>query len=289
MKTGTLFVVATPIGNLQDISQRALQILSQVDLIAAEDTRITANLLRHYAIATPLTALHDHNESHKIKQLTEFLQGGRDLALVSDAGTPLINDPGFQLVRHLHTLGIGVRGIPGPGAAIAALSIAGIPCDQFCYLGFPPKATGPRRQWLQRQATETRTLVIYESCHRIQKTLQDMRGIFGGQRQAALGRELTKQFETLLRGDLDDLCAILERDADQSKGEFVLVIAGAEASDPDREQNLRLLQPLLAELPLKQAVDLATRISGQPRKQLYKLALQLRDASDDDTSLVEAP
>ncbi|MCU7796664.1 MAG: 16S rRNA (cytidine(1402)-2'-O)-methyltransferase, partial [Candidatus Thiodiazotropha sp. (ex Myrtea spinifera)] len=226
---GVLYVVATPIGNLGDISMRAVEILREVDLIAAEDTRHTKPLLRHYAIDTPMQSFHEHNERAQVAKLTEVLQSGRSVALVSDAGTPLISDPGFPLVREAAGLGIRIVPVPGPSAIICALSAAGLPTDRFLFAGFPPRNQGQRRDWLGELIRERATLVFYESSHRIVASLKAMVEVFGGEREAVIAREVTKLHETFLRGSLDELLSQVEQDENQRKGEFVILVAGAPA------------------------------------------------------------
>ncbi|MET0070747.1 MAG: 16S rRNA (cytidine(1402)-2'-O)-methyltransferase [Candidatus Thiodiazotropha sp.] len=277
MSKGVLYVVATPIGNLDDISQRALETLQRVDLIAAEDTRHTRPLLKHYGIDTPLRAFHQYNEHAQLEQLLQSLEAGASIALVSDAGTPLISDPGFPLVRELIQRGGRVVPIPGASALICALSAAGLPTDRFLFLGFPPRQSRQRLAWLQNLSREASTLVFYESSHRVVDSLSDMRQVFGPEREGVVARELTKLHETILRGSLERLIDDLQRDRDQRKGEFVILVKGEEREsqarvEVDAEQ---ILITLLAELPLKQAVSLASKISGQKKNILYKQALNI--------------
>ncbi|MEW8369307.1 MAG: 16S rRNA (cytidine(1402)-2'-O)-methyltransferase [Candidatus Thiodiazotropha sp.] len=277
MSKGVLYVVATPIGNLEDISQRALETLQRVDLIAAEDTRHTRPLLKHYGINTPLRAFHQYNEHARLEQLLQSLEAGASIALVSDAGTPLISDPGFPLVRELINRGGRVVPIPGASALICALSAAGLPTDRFLFLGFPPRQTRQRLAWLQNLSREAATLVFYESSHRVVDSLSDMRQVFGPGREGVVARELTKLHETILRGSLERLIDNLRQDSDQRKGEFVILVKGVEQDsqarvEVDAEQ---ILITLLAELPLKQAVSLASKISGQKKNILYKQALSI--------------
>ncbi|MFB9067132.1 16S rRNA (cytidine(1402)-2'-O)-methyltransferase [Pseudofulvimonas gallinarii] len=267
---GTLYVVATPIGNLEDISARALRILGEVSLIAAEDTRGTRVLLDRYGIGTPMLAVHEHNESAQSVQLVQRMRGGASIALVSDAGTPLISDPGFRLVAAAREAGIPVRTVPGPCAGIAALSIAGIAPDRFCFEGFLPAKGAARRSRLAELAAEPRTLVFYESSHRIVECVDDLVAVFGGDRQAVLARELTKRFETTLGERLVDIAAALAADADQRRGEFVLVVAG----NPDADaaalvEGRRLYAALSRELPPARAAKIAAELSGAPRRALY--------------------
>lgn len=267
---GTLYVVATPIGNLADLGARALQVLGTVAAVCAEDTRHTRQLLAAHGLERPLIALHEHNESELAWKLVERLRGGDDLALVSDAGTPLVSDPGYRLVREARAAGLKVSPVPGACAAIAALSVAGIPSDRFCFEGFLPAKASARRERLAALARESRTLVFYESSHRIEESLADMAALFGPEREAVLARELTKLFETLLG---DSLAAILERvraDDNQRKGEFVLVVRGA-ADDGSAAllEGQRLYAKLKEQLSPSQAAKLAAELSGAPRKSLY--------------------
>ncbi|MES9992905.1 MAG: 16S rRNA (cytidine(1402)-2'-O)-methyltransferase [Candidatus Thiodiazotropha sp.] len=280
MSKGVLYVVATPIGNLEDITQRALQTLRRVDLIAAEDTRHTRPLLKHYAIDTPLRAFHQHNEHAQLEQLLQILDAGQSIALVSDAGTPLISDPGFPLVREVIQRGGRVVPIPGASAVVCALSAAALPTDRFLFLGFPPRQARQRLSWLQTLCHETSTLVFYESSHRIVDSLSDMCRVFGPEREGVIARELTKLHETILRSSLEQLIEMLQQDGDQQKGEFVILIKGStEASGERVEVEVeQMLITLLAELPLKQAVSLASRISGKKKNILYKQALEISKA-----------
>ena len=268
--TGTLFVVATPIGNLGDISPRALDTLRSVAGICAEDTRRSGQLLSHFGISTPLLALHEHNEDAIAARIVVRLQAGESLALVSDAGTPLVSDPGFRLVQAARAAGVKVSPVPGASALIAALSVAGLPSDRFAFEGFLPAKSNARRERLQALAAETRTLIFYESSHRIEDALADMVQAFGGQRRAVLARELTKLFETVLDGTLAQLQARVEVDADQRKGEFVLLVHGAE-DDADARiiEGRRLYARLSQHLPPSTAAKLAAELSGAPRKALY--------------------
>ncbi|KRT54582.1 16S rRNA (cytidine(1402)-2'-O)-methyltransferase [endosymbiont of Ridgeia piscesae] len=275
MSKGVLYVVATPIGNLDDLSRRAVKVLSTVDLIAAEDTRHTRSLLRHYGIGTPMMAFHEHNEREAMERLLLHLAQGEQVALVSDAGTPLISDPGFPLVREARQRGIEVMAVPGPSAAIAALSVAGLPTDRFLFAGFPPRQGAQRRHWLEALLKQTATLLFYESSHRIKASLADMAAVFGSERQAVIARELTKLHETVLSGSLSSLIEQVEADANQRKGEFVLLLAGAEPVDvmdsgADAE---RILRVLAGELPLKQAAALTATITGLKKNALYQQAL----------------
>ncbi len=269
-KPGTLHIVATPIGNLGDISARALEVLGAVDAICAEDTRHTRQLLSHFAMERPLLALHQHNEEAQAGQLVVRLQGGESLALVSDAGTPLVSDPGFRLVRAARAAGIRVSPVPGACAAIAALSVAGIASDRFAFEGFLPAKAGARRERLAKLASETRTLVFYESAHRIEESLADMAVAFGPERPAVLARELTKLFETVLDGGVAELLARVQSDPHQRKGEFVLVVEGVgDEAEAQLIEGRRLYLKLSAHLPPSAAAKLAADLSGAPRKELY--------------------
>jgi len=277
-RPGCLYVVATPIGNLQDISARALAVLAEVHVVAAEDTRHTRKLLQHFGIDTPMLALHDHNEDVQAPQLVERLRAGQRIALVSDAGTPLISDPGFPLVRACREAGVAVIPVPGASALISALSVAGLPTDRFRFEGFLPRKSQARRELLQTLADETATLVFYESSHRVVDALQDMCGVFGPTRYAVLARELTKLHETVLSGPLEDVLETVQADENQRKGEFVLMLAGAPPQQPDHSAELdRCLKLLLEELPVKQAAGLAARLVGIKKNQAYQRALELRD------------
>ncbi|QNN45660.1 16S rRNA (cytidine(1402)-2'-O)-methyltransferase [Thermomonas brevis] len=268
--SGTLFVVATPIGNLGDIGPRALDTLRAAAAICAEDTRRSGQLLAHFGIATPLVALHEHNEDAIAQKLVARLLAGESLALVSDAGTPLVSDPGFRLVRAARAAGVKVSPVPGASALIAALSVAGLPSDRFAFEGFLPAKASARRERLQGLVAEPRTLIFYESSHRIAETLADMAQAFGGERPAVLARELTKLFETVLDGSLAELLAKVEADADQRKGEFVLLVQGAgEDADAKVAEGLRLYAKLKEHLPPSTAAKLAAELSGAPRKALY--------------------
>lgn len=276
---GTLYVVATPIGNLADLSQRAIDVLHRVDRILAEDTRRTARLLQHYAIRTPMLAMHEHNERELAPQLVGQLVQGHNLALVSDAGTPLISDPGYNLVLHARDAGVDVVAVPGPSALIAALSVSGLPTDRFVFEGFLPSRKLARKSRLEALRAESRTLVFYEASHRILDCLKDMLVAFGVERRAVLARELTKQFETVVAGSLQSLLRRVQDDPNQQKGEFVILVEGQEADaahavDAEAE---RVLKVLLDELPIKTAAKLAARITGRNKRALYERALSLRE------------
>lgn len=269
-RPGTLHVVATPIGHRDDISARAIETLRRARVIAAEDTRHTRPLLQHLNIDTPLVALHDHNERTAVDGLVERMRGGDDVALVSDAGTPLISDPGFRLVRAARAAGLRVSPVPGPSAVIAALSVAGLPSDRFVFEGFLSAKAGARRSRLAELAGESRTLIFYESSHRILESLEDMREAFGADREAVVARELTKMFETVLGDPLSVLVDRVAADPNQQKGEFVVMVAGREAGDDERlSEGLRVFAILKDELPPAKAAKLAAAITGAPRKALY--------------------
>jgi len=278
MDKGVLYVVATPIGNLGDMSARAIEVLSGVDVIAAEDTRRSSRLLRHFGIKTPTVAFHEHNEAAMGPRLLARMEGDDSVALISDAGTPLLSDPGYHLVRLAHERGLRVVPVPGPSALAAALSVSGLPTDRFAFEGFVPSKAVARRECLAALRDEPRTLVFYEAPHRILDTLHDMAQVFGGERQAVVARELTKLFETVRAGTLDALRAWLEADAQQQKGEFVVLVhgaAGREAGAPDADAE-RILRVLLREHSLKDAARLAAEITGHSRNLLYRRALELQ-------------
>ncbi|WP_409519772.1 16S rRNA (cytidine(1402)-2'-O)-methyltransferase [Pseudomonas sp. J452] len=275
--TGTLYVVATPIGNLDDISARALRILREVALIAAEDTRHSIRLLQHFGIATPLAACHEHNERDEGGRFLMRLLAGEDVALISDAGTPLISDPGFHLVRQARAAGVRVVPVPGACALIAALSAAGLPSDRFSFEGFLPAKTVGRQARLQQVAEDSRTLIFYEAPHRILECLADMREVFGADRSAVLGRELTKTFETLKGLPLGELHDWVAADSNQQRGECVVLVAGWQAPEGDEAisgEALRVLDLLLGEMPLKRAAALAAEITGVRKNLLYQVALE---------------
>lgn len=267
---GTLHVVATPIGNLGDLSPRAQEILRGVAAICAEDTRHSGQLLAHFGIATPLLALHEHNEEAIAERMVARLLRGESLALVSDAGTPLVSDPGYRLVRAARAAGVRVSPVPGPCAAIAALSVAGLASDRFAFEGFLPAKSAARRERLRPLAAEPRTLVFYESSHRIVESLEDLCTVFGSDRPAVLARELTKLFETVLDDTVSGLLAAVQADANQRKGEFVLLVQGAgEDADARLAEGRRVYALLGAHMPPSAAARLAAEITGAPRKALY--------------------
>lgn len=276
-----LFVVATPIGHLDDISYRAINVLKSVDLIAAEDTRTSAQLLKHFGISTPLTACHDHNESNKIEHLIQRLQQGENMALISDAGTPLISDPGFKLVRAAQENNIQVIPVPGACAAIAALSAVGLPSDRFSFEGFLPSRQSQRISALQKLKDETQTMIIYEAPHRILECVKDMAEVFGAERPVGFAREITKTFETIKKMTLGELAVFVEADRNQQKGEIVLVIGGAtEEKDLEQEKLDQLLTRLLQDLSVKAASQLAADLTGIKKKVAYQRALELTQDKD---------
>ncbi len=275
---GTLYVVATPIGNLEDITQRAARVLQSVDLVAAEDTRHSLKLLQAIGARTRMIALHEHNERDAVAELLDRLRAGQSIALISDAGTPLISDPGFHLVRSVREAGLAVVPVPGPSALIGALSVAGLPTDRFLFEGFLPAKRAARRTRLQALAAVTCTLVFYESSHRILESLTDMADCFAPERPAVIARELTKTFETVRGGTLDELVAWMRADADQQRGEFVVLVQGRAAGDhtavsAEADAALRVL---LEELPVKTAAKLAARLTGVNKRLLYEHALRIR-------------
>jgi 16S rRNA (cytidine1402-2'-O)-methyltransferase len=274
---GTLYVVATPIGNLDDMTLRAQRILQDVALIAAEDTRHSARLMQHLGITTPLQACHEHNERDQGDRFISRLLAGEDVALISDAGTPLISDPGYHLVRQARAAGIKVAPVPGACALIAALSAAGLPSDRFIFEGFLPAKAVARRARLELVKEEPRTLIFYEAPHRILECIEDLVTVFGPERPAVLARELTKTFETLKGLPLGELQSWVAADANQQRGECVLLVGGWQAPEGEEAvdaQALRVLDLLLAELPLKRAAALAAEITGVRKNLLYQVALE---------------
>lgn len=282
---GRLYVVATPIGNLGDLSPRAREVLAACALVAAEDTRHTGALLKYCGITTPLMSLHDHNERQRAGGIVQRLVDGASIALVSDAGTPAISDPGFDVVRAAAAAGIEVVAVPGACAAVAALSVAALPTDRFCFEGFVPARAGARRARLEALQAEPRTLVFYESPHRVADMLEDCAAAFGAGRAATVAREITKLHETVYRGSLGDLAALARAGGDFARGEIVVVVAGApdlggaeEGEDGHGGTLDRVLTVLLAELPLKQAAHLAAKIAQVRDNEAYKRALHLKEA-----------
>jgi len=273
-----LYVVATPIGNFGDMSQRAVDVLRGVDLIAAEDTRHSQRLLQHFSIDTPAMAYHDHSDERALDKIAACLTGGGSVALVSDAGTPLISDPGYRLVRHVQELGCAVRPVPGACAAIAALSVSGLATDRFLFEGFLPAREGARVNRLAKLAGEAVTLIFYEAPHRIQACLQSMVEVFGGEREAVLAREITKTFETIRRGALADLVAFVGSDNNQQKGEIVLVVSGRQKGERELDTEVSVLLLRLAqELPAKRAAAVVADCTGLRKKQLYEHLLAVKD------------
>jgi 16S rRNA (cytidine1402-2'-O)-methyltransferase len=283
LDSGTLFVVATPIGNREDLTPRARRILGDVDLIAAEDTRHTGRLLSHFGINTRQIALHDHNEEVTVPKLISALKEGKSVALVSDAGTPLISDPGYRLVCAAHAEEIPVSPVPGASAVTAALSVAGLATDRFCFEGFLPNKKIARINRLRKLCDETRTIVFYESVHRIKATLKDLDEVLGARRNAFIGRELSKLHEQCVSATLGDLQDIIADGRIAAKGEFVLVVEGNR--NPDTAVATIKISQLIAEisaaLPANQAVDLVSSLSGRRRNEIYRLMLAQRGEDDD--------
>ncbi|WP_230390413.1 16S rRNA (cytidine(1402)-2'-O)-methyltransferase [Reinekea sp. G2M2-21] len=277
MKMANLYVVSTPIGNLGDITERAVQVLHQVDLICCEDTRHSARLLENIGCKKPLMSLHEHNERDRSSVIVEKLRAGQSIALVSDAGTPLISDPGYVLVNEVIAAGLRVIPVPGASAVITALSVSGLPTDRWVFEGFLPHKQGARIKALEAVAEMTQTLVFYESSHRIEDSLEDMVSVFGGHRSACVARELTKTFETVLRGALADLVLLVKEDSNQRKGEFVVMVAGAQKAsgeqvNPDILALAKELKPLL---PPKKAAAVIANVYGGAKKSYYELILSL--------------
>lgn len=275
-QTGILYIVATPIGNLQDITRRALDTFAQVDLIAAEDTRHSGLLLNHYGIKKPFFALHDHNEQQKADLLVEKLQQGTNIALISDAGTPLISDPGFHLVRKCRQAGLKVVPLPGACAAITALCASGIASDRFCFEGFLPAKSKARKDKLQNIAEEDRTLIFYESTHRILDTLEDIETVLGADRYMVLAREITKTWETISGDTVSNLRQWLAEEPNRTKGEMVLIIEGktkAEDDDSFNPQAIKALTLIANELPLKKAAAIVAELYGYKKNALYQFGL----------------
>ncbi len=276
---GQLYIVATPIGNLQDISPRAIDTLNKVDVIAAEDTRHSGHLLKQLDINTHRIALHEHNERDMAERLTLQIIEGKNIALISDAGTPLVSDPGYHLVKLAHQKEIKVVPIPGPSALIAALSAAGLATDRFCFEGFVPSKRSQRKSYYAQRVKEARTMVFYETPHRIVDSLVDLCSEFGDERRVVMARELTKTFETIRNDTAKQLLQWVVADTNQQKGEIVLVVEGFKEIQQDSlsEFNEHVLRTLLNELSLKQAVQLAVDITGEKKKKLYNFALSLKD------------
>ena len=278
--SGILYVVATPIGNLEDLTPRARQALASVDLVAAEDTRHTGRLLSSIGAKPALLALHDHNEEQACEGIVNRLQSGKDVALVSDAGTPLISDPGYRLVRAAHEHDIRVVPIPGPSAITAALSAAGLPTDRFCFEGFPPAKKVARKKWLTALEKEERTIVFYESVHRVADSLGDMVEVFGEEREAFMGRELTKMHEQCTQATLGELLRRVGSGEIPQKGEFVLVIAGVNVSEGPAVDVDRMLTLLGESLSAKEASRIAAELTGQKKNALYDRIIELKRQQD---------
>jgi len=277
LSPATLYIVATPIGNLGDISQRAIDVLTQVDVIACEDTRHTGKLLSAFSIKNKTMSLHDHNERQRQEQVASLLQEGKTIALVSDAGTPLISDPGFHLVRHCRSLGLNVSPVPGACAAISALSVAGLPTDRFSFEGFLPSKSGARQATLTALTDETRTMVFYDAPRRAIDTVQDIVATLGGERYIVIARELTKTFETIHSDTAENFLAWLEQDANQLKGEMVLIIEGYKPAENEiSKEVINTLKLLLAEMKPKKACAIAAEIYGVKKNALYEVALGLK-------------
>ena len=274
--SGTLYIVATPIGNLDDLTPRARQTLAEADLIAAEDTRHTGRLLSHIGVKTPQKALHDHNESRVVPALIEALLDGENIALVSDAGTPLVSDPGYRLVAAAHEKNIDVSPIPGASAVTAALSAAGLPTDRFCFEGFTPNKRIARQAWMRELAVESRTLVFFESVHRVKESIKDMVAAFGEDRQAFVGRELSKLHEQCVQGSLADIAGKLGSAAIPEKGEFVIVVSGTKEKQASDIEVELLIQELAAVLPGKQAAAIVARVTGEKKNSIYARMLALK-------------
>ncbi|MBQ15384.1 MAG: 16S rRNA (cytidine(1402)-2'-O)-methyltransferase [Gammaproteobacteria bacterium] len=275
-QSASLYIVATPIGNLQDVSARAIEVLQAVDLIAAEDTRHSAVLLQHFDIRTPVKSYHDFSNDAQAEKLLEKVKQGQSVALISDAGTPLISDPGYKLVRLARAKGITVTPIPGASSVIAAISVAGLASDRFVFEGFLPAKSAARQKQLDSLVAETRTLVFFESPHRIVASLQDFLLVFGKDRQIFIAREMTKKFETFNLASLEKSVEWVERDTNQQRGEFVLVLEGADPRNSDvliQQRAMEIVSLLQAEMPLKKAVTIAAQISGARKNALYKAAL----------------
>lgn len=277
-KTGILYVVATPIGNLADITARALATLAEAGIVAAEDTRHTTRLFARHGIKARMLPFHEHNEERQVRRLIDLLRAGTDVALVSDAGTPLVSDPGFRLVRAAHEAGIAVRAVPGACAAIAALSVSGLPTDRFAFEGFLPAKAAARRACLERLKHEARTLVFYEAPTRVLALLCEMREILGADRPATVARELTKTFETVRHGPLGGLCDWMENDENQQRGEFVIVVAGSgEDTHTSTLEGAALLEALLEVLPVREAAATVARVCGGSKNEWYRMAIKRKE------------
>ncbi len=276
---GILYVVATPIGNLEDITPRAIEVLKSVDQIAAEDTRHSRPMLAHFGIATRCVAYHDHVERQLSGTLIDQIEAGQSMALISDAGTPLINDPGYQLVKLAHQRGVKVVPIPGACAAVTALSVSGLPSDRFTFEGYLPAKSAARQKKLHSLIEETRTLIFYESPHRIMEMLVDMSAVLGSERPVVVARELTKIYETIKSDTLENVCKWIQADKNQQKGEFVVLVHGHVVQNKNEEidkETDRVLQILLDDLPVKQAASLAAKITGMKKNVLYNYSIKRR-------------
>lgn len=283
MSKGALYIVATPIGNLSDITHRAIEVLRQVDYIAAEDTRHSKILLSHYQISTPMLALHEHNETQQYKKIIELLAQGKTVALISDAGTPLISDPGYRLVHEVAEQGFSVVPIPGACAGIAALSVSGLPTDRFVFEGFLPAKAGTKTRVLEQLIHEERTMIFYEAPHRVLASLKTLMTVFGGARKIVVARELTKKFETIYRDTLENMIDYFVQHEGEIKGELVLLVAGCERA-AEQELNGKdhaLLKTLLDAVSTKQASQLASEITGKKKNLFYQYALQIKGEGDD--------
>ena len=283
--SGVLYIVATPIGNLDDITLRAIKTLRNVDLIAAEDTRHSQRLLGHLGISKPMVSMHQHNENNRYQQLVDKMLAGIDIALISDAGTPLLSDPGFPLVRAARASGIKISPIPGPSSVIAALSAAGLPLEPFTFLGFLSQKDTERIRSLESYKSLHGTLVLLESSHRIERLMQQLNDVFAD-KQLVVAKELTKTHENFLCGTAEAILAMLGDDPGLCKGEFVVLIDNPPDIDEDAQAgaDIDALKVLLKELPLKQAVKIATRLSGKKRNELYQIALQLNQVAADNAT-----
>ncbi|MEZ5494340.1 MAG: 16S rRNA (cytidine(1402)-2'-O)-methyltransferase [Pseudomonadales bacterium] len=282
MSTATLYLVATPIGNLADMVPRAVAVLQSVDAIAVEDSRHSGKLLQHFNISKPLIPYHDHNERDAAERLLQLLQQQKSVALISDAGTPAIADPGYRLVRLAHQHGVRVESVPGPCAAITALAGSGLPSDRFLFCGFLPAKQQARCNQLQTLMHETATLIFYEAPHRLADTVQDLLTVFGGAREVCLARELSKQYETLWLTTLTELTQALAEKRVEERGEIVLVVAGNTQKNTDNGEDDRILKILLADLPVKQAAALTAQITGTAKRELYQRAVQWKEQGNSD-------
>ena len=275
VEKGCLYIVATPIGNLNDITYRAVQVLKEVDAIAAEDTRHSKKLMQHLGVTTPLVALHEHNENALSEKIIKRLEQGESLALISDAGTPLISDPGFPLVNQAHKAGLKIIPVPGASSVLAALSVSGLPTDRFVFEGFLPSKKTARQNRLRELEKETRTLILFETPHRIAVALADVAEVLGEDREIVIARELTKTHEEVIRGSVGQVLEAASSGALQERGEFVLVLAGnGNKQSAIDDQALKIFDLLLEELPLKTSASLAAKITGLKRKDFYNEGLK---------------